>query len=244
MSPAVINSGGITYLPSTYTAYGNDGLHYNDSINAPPNNAVGQTIANAIHYASDHIPVFANFLFETSTILQFNITALIEGLFNGISMVPDTITIEIRSAFPPYNLIEQNKIFLNSSGSGNCNFSNAVNGTPYFFVIKHRSAIETWSSVPQSFSNNAFNYDFTTASNKAYGNNLKLINGKWCIKGGDVNQDGFVNSADLNFVYSSNVSGFTGYNSTDLNGDNYTEIADLSIVFTNYILGVQRISPP
>lgn len=40
------------------------------------------------------------------------------------------------------------------------------------------------------------------------------------------------------------MSGTTGYSATDLNGDNYKEIADLSLVFTNYILGLQKISPP
>ena len=63
LSQAIFETGGISYVPNSYTAYGNDGLHFNDSINRPPNNAVGQTIANAIHYSSDHIPVFASFEF-------------------------------------------------------------------------------------------------------------------------------------------------------------------------------------
>lgn len=63
-SPAVISDGGITYVTNSYTAYGNDGLHYNDSINRPPNNAVGQAIANALHYASDHLPVMVSLKFE------------------------------------------------------------------------------------------------------------------------------------------------------------------------------------
>jgi endonuclease/exonuclease/phosphatase family metal-dependent hydrolase len=243
MSPAIINSGGITYVPASYTPYGNDSLHYNDSINRPPNNAVGQVIADAIHYASDHIPVFANFSFETSATQQINLTALIEGFYNGISMIRDTVTVQLRTITSPYSLVDQTKIYLSNSGTGIGNFSNAVNGTPYYLVIKHRNGIETWSAASQIFSSSSLTYDFTTASNKAYGNNLKLINGKWCIKAGDVNQDGFVNSADLNFVYSNNVSGFIGYNSTDLNGDNFTEIADLTLVFTNYILGVQKIIP-
>jgi endonuclease/exonuclease/phosphatase family metal-dependent hydrolase len=66
-SQSIIDDGGITYINDTYTAYGNDGLHFNDSINAPPNAAVSQEIANAIHYASDHIPVFAKFRFDDST---------------------------------------------------------------------------------------------------------------------------------------------------------------------------------
>jgi len=244
MSPALINSGGITYVPGSFVSYGNDGLHYNDSINAPPNNAVGQTIANALHNASDHIPVFANFSFETPSVQQITLTTLIEGFYNGVTMIRDTVTVELRTSSSPYTLVDQTKIFLSTTGTGTGNFSNAVNGTSYYLVIKHRNGIETWSAATQIFSSNSLTYDFTTASNKAYGNNLKQINGKWCIKIGDVNQDGFVNSADLNFVYSNNVSGFTGYNTTDLNGDNYTEISDLTLVFTNYIIGTQKLTPP
>ncbi len=54
----------IRYISETYTSYGNDGNHFNDSINAPPNTAVTQEIANASHYASDHLPVYAKFLFD------------------------------------------------------------------------------------------------------------------------------------------------------------------------------------
>ena len=63
-SQNVYTAGGISLVPGSTVAYGNDGLHYNDSINRPPNNAVGQEIANALHYASDHLPLIASFLFD------------------------------------------------------------------------------------------------------------------------------------------------------------------------------------
>jgi hypothetical protein len=66
-SQAVSDPGVITYVPGTMIPFGNDGLHYNDSINRPPNNAVGQVVANALHYASDHIPIMATFRFEPPT---------------------------------------------------------------------------------------------------------------------------------------------------------------------------------
>lgn len=50
-------------LIPTYTAYGNDGNHLNDSINRLPNTAVPDSIAHALHNASDHLPVFADFVF-------------------------------------------------------------------------------------------------------------------------------------------------------------------------------------
>ena len=63
MSPAIMNSGGISFVPGTYFAYGNDGNHFNDSINRLPNTAVGQLVANALHYATDHLPVDCKFYF-------------------------------------------------------------------------------------------------------------------------------------------------------------------------------------
>ena len=66
-SNAVKNPGGITYVSNSLVAYGNDGNHYNDSINRMPNTAVSQEIANALHYTSDHLPVYSLFTFENST---------------------------------------------------------------------------------------------------------------------------------------------------------------------------------
>ena len=58
-------------VPS-YTAYGNDGAHFNISINdAPTNSAVGQAMADSIFYASDHLPVYCDFVFEIATSMEY-----------------------------------------------------------------------------------------------------------------------------------------------------------------------------
>lgn len=49
---------GQDYVANSYRAYGNDGLHFNDDINDPPTIPEGTTIANALHGASDHLPVY------------------------------------------------------------------------------------------------------------------------------------------------------------------------------------------
>ena len=69
-SQAVMDSGNIFYIPDSFINYGNDGNHYNDSINKPPNTAVSQQIADALHYSSDHIPVIATLKFEQNNIQQ------------------------------------------------------------------------------------------------------------------------------------------------------------------------------
>ncbi len=49
---------GWEYVTGSYTAYGNDGNHFNQSINVLPNYAVPDSIANALFNASDHLPAF------------------------------------------------------------------------------------------------------------------------------------------------------------------------------------------
>lgn len=51
------------YQSGSYTAFGNDGNHMNDSINAGTNNVVSQETAQALHDASDHLPVFLDLVF-------------------------------------------------------------------------------------------------------------------------------------------------------------------------------------
>ena len=173
-----------------------------------------------------------------------SLTALVEGFYDGSTMIPDTVTVELRNNSLPYSLVDQTKIYLDSSGQGTGKFYNAINGTPYFLVLKHRNAIETWSATTQTFSNSVLTYDFTTGSDKSYGNNLILVGSKWCLPSGDVNQDGIVDIHDLNLVFISNFSGVTGFSASDVNGDMFTEIKDLSLVFINYVLGVERKRPP
>jgi hypothetical protein len=55
------DSAGIRYIPGTYKAIGNDGLHYNTNINSPPaNNSVPPDVLAALFLASDHLPVRAD----------------------------------------------------------------------------------------------------------------------------------------------------------------------------------------
>jgi len=74
-------SGKFYWIRSKYTAYGNDGNHYNDSINKQPNTAVSVAVADGIHYASDHIPVIAYFAMNNSS-LPVNLASFVSSV-NG-----------------------------------------------------------------------------------------------------------------------------------------------------------------
>lgn len=64
ISPSIRDPGGISMVPGSYRAFGNDGLHYNDSINRLPNIAVHDSVAQALHEASDHLPVVCDLVFQ------------------------------------------------------------------------------------------------------------------------------------------------------------------------------------
>ena len=76
-SDGVKNIGEMDYVSGSETPYGNDGNHFNDSVNAGVNNAVSNLVAFALHHASDHLPVSAKFRFY-NTVLPVELVA-----FNG-----------------------------------------------------------------------------------------------------------------------------------------------------------------
>lgn len=72
-SKSIADPGGLEYVANSEKAYGNDGQHYNKSINAAPTNtAVSQEIADALYYASDHLPVIAEFKYLPASVDNLN----------------------------------------------------------------------------------------------------------------------------------------------------------------------------
>ena len=59
-------SANIKLVKGSYITFGNDGQHYNKAINENEN-AFGEEIADALYYASDHIPVYADFIIKNKT---------------------------------------------------------------------------------------------------------------------------------------------------------------------------------
>ena len=117
---------------------------------------------------------------------SFNLTALIEGFYDGSTMVSDTVAVELRNATTPYDKKDEAKVVLNSAGSGAANFYKAAETTNYYIVLKHRNSIETWSAAGQSFSGGTLTYDFTSSAGQAYGSNMIQKSTKWCIYSGDM----------------------------------------------------------
>lgn len=168
---------------------------------------------------------------------------LIEALFDGQKMVPDTAIIELRKNISPYNVLDSCITLIDSTGNCGAEFSSISFNDSFYIVIKHRNSIETWSKLPQKFSNAILQYDFTIDSTTAYGNNLVYKAGRWCIYSGDVNQDGMIDSTDLMIVYTDNITGNTGYINSDLNGDGFCEILDILYCYKNVKFKIIKVIP-
>ncbi|MDP8201080.1 MAG: lamin tail domain-containing protein [Candidatus Tenebribacter burtonii] len=93
------NGSGIEYSSNSFTPYGNDGNHFDQSINNGTNSAVPANVADALYYASDHLPVYADFvsLSGTSPSGSLIISEYIEGssynkaieIYNGTGAAVD-----------------------------------------------------------------------------------------------------------------------------------------------------------
>jgi len=196
------------------------------------------TSAGVVSVQSEVLPFYIRGLgYPDSTLPKtLHLTALLEGFYNDAAnkMISDTARVYLRNITSPYSIIDSSKSILDSNGRGDFSFSNSAgNGTPYYIVIKHRNSIETWSSGGNRFSLNDMTYNFTTAKSKAYGDNLVLKGGRYCIQSGDCNQDGVIDGTDQLMMENAIYSSTTGYVSTDVNGDLIVDGSDAIIIENN-----------
>ena len=144
----------------------------------------------------------------------------------------DSIDVELRDENTPTIIVASVRVILNQDGTAECNFP-ALTGN-YYIVVKHRSAIQTWSAMPVSFATSPVNYNFSNADSKAYGNNMILVDtGVWAFYSGDVAVDENMDLLDLGLV-ETDISNFGfGYLATDLNGDGNVDLLDSAPIETN-----------
>ena len=154
----------------------------------------------------------------------------------------DTVTLELHNSASPHALATPAvKAVINTDGTGSFVFP-SISGS-YYLVVKHRNSIETWSNAPVSLSSTV-SYDFTTAANKAYGNNMIQIGTIWAVYTGDLNQDGFVDPFDYPAYDSNNQNGVSVvYINTDMNGDGFVDPFDYPVFDSNNQNGVAAIIP-
>lgn len=201
------------------------------ALDADPNlYSVGQFYYSAIKYS------------QSKTL---NLKAFIQGSYDPLTdlMQKDTVRIYLRNISSPYSLSDSSIALLDSNGTGNFDFFNAVNSVPYFIVVRHRNGMETWSGSGNFFTSGSLSYDFTTAASQAFGNNQMLRGDKYCIFNGDVNQDNAVDLTDIVSVFNDAGTFVSGYVNTDLTGNMFVDLSDITIAYNNSANFVHAIRP-
>jgi len=111
MSKGVMADTGFKFIPGTMTAVGNDGQHFDESINYGTNNAVPSNVADALYWSSDHLPVYAEFLVGSTSGIEEESMDL-----SSLVLYPNPIS---RNGILSFNLKKAGTIqisLLNSSG--------------------------------------------------------------------------------------------------------------------------------
>ena len=164
-----------------------------------------------------------------------------EGIGSSASDVDD-ITVELRDSSTS-ELVTSVTARLHTDGTASAIFATAPSGS-FYIAVKHRNALETWSSAPQTVGATPLTYDFTSATNKAYGDNMiELESGIYGFYSGDINQDGFIEGLDYDQLNADTSSFAEGFLNTDLNGDGFVEGLDYDIINSNAAGFVESMHP-
>lgn len=170
--------------------------------------------------------------------ISINITMAEEGFYNPISNslnMKDTVKAYLHSAVSPYAKMDSSISVIDSvTFTGVFKFYNAVSGL-YYIELNHRNSVETWSkSGGESLSPGfLYNYDFTSAGNMAYGNNMILRADRYCIYSGDITKDGLIDGSDGVLIDNDAVNFITGYINSDLTGDGLADGSDAALAGNN-----------
>jgi hypothetical protein len=189
---------------------------------------------------------------------DLNVSVFLEGLYESAGTmhkaqgssgdqfpgtVADKVTIELHDG-SNYSTIVHTipDVDLNQDGSIATTLPAAYNGD-YYITIVHRNSITTTTASPVSFSGSAISYAFDAAA-KAYGSNLLDKNdGFFVIYGGDVNQDGSIDSGDVTPFDNDQFNYVTGYAVTDVNGDGSIDSGDGTIIDNNQFSYIYAMFP-
>ena len=153
--------------------------------------------------------------------------------------------IQLREQVSPYEPVDFKKGVLSNSGIASLNFNNIKPGRSYYLIALHRNSVETWSSVPVLIpsAGSTISYNFKTGVDKAFGNNMVVVQGAASFFAGDVNLDYSVDGTDLSRVDNDASAFLSGYIPTDVNNDDIVDGTDAQIVDNNATNFVSLVRP-
>lgn len=235
--PGNISSNSINVSPLTTSAYTVTGTNVNGCTKTAARTI---TVLGSCNLTLSLTCFIQGFYSVTNTM---NAALLNQGVAGASSLITDSVVVELHSSNAPYAQSYSYKGLLQTNGNLTCTFPNTCIGNSYYIVLKHRSSIETWSANPVTMSSNT-NYNFTTASSKAYGNNLVEVGAnQFALYSGDINQDGAIDVFDYILLDGDVINGNSGYLNTDLNGDGTVDAFDYILLGPTITLGIGILQP-
>ena len=141
VSSAILNnSSDMQYVEDTYWAVGNDGNHFNDAINNGNNSSVNNIIANALHDASDHLPVYMDVWFDD--LVYNNAGIVITEVMPNPAAVSDSYGEWFEIHNTTDSTIDIHGWMIKDSGTDNHTFSNvdmsiSVMSGDYFVLVRN-----------------------------------------------------------------------------------------------------------
>ncbi|MFH1119381.1 MAG: hypothetical protein V1775_06120 [Bacteroidota bacterium] len=214
------------------------------------------------YYCINNLAVHSRNVFiqsQTNQVRMLSLNFLLEGLYNSNGLlnpsldatgtpvwssgICDQITVELHDIGNFSNIIyTKDEVLLSTDGSVNVAVPATYNSS-YYIAIRHRSGIITVSATPVSFTTPQISYSFDVAS-KAFGNNMALMPDGWyAFYGGDVNQDGTVDTGDMTPVDNGSAAFLSGYRNPDANGDGIIDTGDMTIIDNNSSNFVSAVFP-
>lgn len=94
------NQNGVSFIGGSYQALGQDGLRFNGSITSPSNTVVPDSVAQALYFGSDHLPVVMKLALDETASLKSKPNQYYQLFFN-----PDQHELTITSSFNSCELI-------------------------------------------------------------------------------------------------------------------------------------------
>ena len=199
-------------------------------------------VAQDIHNNSGPVAI------SESPKMILNLKMFVEGFYSSgsNSQISDTVLIELKYPTSPYSIADQSTAVVLPNGTVQLKFGNTSDGN-YYFAVRHRNSIETWSANPIIFSRTMpVNYDLTGSASQAFGDNMIRVDNyplSFAIFSGDVNQDGVIDASDNGAIDNDATNFETGYLSTDLTGDEVIDASDAAIADNNAASFVAAITP-
>jgi len=164
----------------------------------------------------------------------FGTMASVKNNQDGVSPLNEVedITVELHNPASPYGVLHTTTATLKTDGTAVAIFASSPSGS-FYIAVKNSNALQTWSATPQTVGGTPLAYDFSTAANKAYEDNMIDVGaGVFAFFSGDINQDDVIDGSDATDLDLDIFNSEFGARNTDLNGDGSVDGSDATY-FTN-----------